>query len=350
MTGHKTNAPLRVTVSRGIEGRFTTESVHLVDAVVSDGEGALIAAYGDPDRGVFPRSSIKLLQALPLVESGAADKFAFEDRYLALACASHTAESFHTAAATEMLKRAGLEPRCLECGEQLPLNPSDIAMVLSEGGPGAIHNNCSGKHCGFLCYAVHEGIETRGYVGFGHPVQRAVAGVLEQATGARHGEDNYGIDGCSIPTYQIPLRALAGAYGKVASGDGFGEARNKAVVRLRDACMANPEMIAGTGKFDTQIMQAMNAETGRVFTKIGAEGVFAVSLPELGIGFALKCHDGTERAAEVACAALIESLLQEADSTLSQSQTSALKRLANPPIRSRIGIPAGEMACHFPEV
>ena len=327
--------PLVVETLRG--GRV--ESLHAVDAVVASSDGSIVAIHGDGGRGVFPRSSIKALQALPLVESGAADRFGFTTAHLALACSSHNGEPMHTQGAGEMLAAAGLSPTCLECGAQLPHHASDHEALVRAGMPvTAIHNNCSGKHSGFLAFAVQQGFQPAGYVRFGHPVQKEIAGVLETVTGAAHGEDNYGIDGCSIPTYEIPLASLARAYAKFAIGEDAGKVRSAAMLRLRDACMAHPEMVAGTGGFDTAIMQAM---AGRVFTKTGAEGVFAVAIPELGLGAALKCRDGAGRAAEVACAFLVESLLEAAESELSQDELNALKRLANPVLKNRNRIEVG---------
>lgn len=332
---------LVVHATRGHDGIHLPESVHAVDAIICDGDGRTLAIHGDGDAMAFPRSAIKALQALPLVESGAADAYRFEPRHLALACASHNGEPAHAAGAREMLERAGLSPVCLECGAQLPYHPRDhLALARAGEEPGALHNNCSGKHAGFLALAAHQGMETRGYVRFTHPLQKQIASVLTQATGAEHGDANYGIDGCSIPTWRIPLAALAAAFARFGVGNDRDPARSRAMIRLRDACMAHPEMVAGSERFDTLIMQAL---PGRVFTKTGAEGVFVACLPELGVAFALKCRDGATRAAEVACAHLVLTLLEEADSTLSQAEADTLKRLANPPILNRNAITVGKV-------
>ncbi len=332
---------LLIEVTRGHDAFQYLESVHKVDAVVCDANGRIVAAFGDPERGVFPRSANKALQALALVESGAADKFGFEPRHLALACSSHNGEKFQTDGAAEMLSATGLDQTCLECGVQLPYHPRDIGELAASGKfATAIHNNCSGKHSGFLAFAAHQGIDPAGYVKFGHKVQREIAGILESVTGAKHGENNYGIDGCSIPTYEIPLQNLATAYAKLATGEGGGDLRNKAMNRLRNACIAHPEMVAGTGRFDTNFMKAMG---NRVFTKTGAEGVFTVAIPELGFGAAMKCHDGTTRAAEVACASLVESLLEASELGLSETEHKALKGFTNPELRNWNGIKVGEV-------
>lgn len=312
------------------------ESRHLVDAVIADASGKLVRAHGIGDRPVFPRSANKALQALALVESGAADKFGLEPRHIALACASHNGEEMHVAAAAEMLARAGLPQTCLECGAQPPALPADRdALALAGQKPRAIHNNCSGQHSGFLCFAAGEGIDPAGYVKIGHKVQRAIAAKLTDVTGAQHGEDNFGIDGCSIPTYAIPLQNLAIAFARFGVGEDADPARSAAMLRIRDACFAHPQMVGGTGSFDTGMMSVMK---GRAFTKTGAEGVFVASLPQLGFGIALKAHDGAARAAEVAVARLIESLLE-----LDQTQAMALKGLANPQLHNWNAIHVGEV-------
>jgi L-asparaginase II len=324
--------PLEVEITRGNR----VESRHLVDAVIADASGALVRVHGEAARPVFPRSAIKALQALALVESGAADRFGLEPRHIALACASHNGEEMHVRTAADMLARAGLVAVCLECGAQPPSLKEDYDRMIRAGEkPQAIHNNCSGKHSGFLCFAAHEGFETKGYVKFAHPVQRAIASIMTETTGASHGEDNCGIDGCSIPTYAIALENLAVAFAKFGVGDGGGPLRSKAMLRIRDACLAHPEMVHGTGGFDTDVMRALG---GRVFTKTGAEGVFIASVPELGLGIALKVHDGAKRASEAAMAALIESALE-----LEEPARNILTRFSNHEIRNWNSLAVGRV-------
>ncbi len=312
------------------------ESRHEVDIVVADAAGTIHSVFGDKDRPVFPRSANKALQALALVESGAAQQFGFTDRHLALACASHNGEERHTQAAGEMLALSGLDATCLECGAHWPKRHEDQVRLIEAGhSPGAIHNNCSGKHSGFLAFAVHQGFAPTGYVRFAHKVQRAIAGILEEVTGARHGENNHGIDGCSIPTYAIPLENLAVAFAKFGVGRAGGPERAKAMIRLRDACFAHPEMVAGTGRSDTAIMGALK---GRAFTKTGAEGVFVAALPKLGLGIALKARDGATRAAEAAVAATMDSLLE-----LSEEERKALAQFSNPAFTNWTGIEVGKI-------
>lgn len=326
-----TNNPAAVVeITRGT----SVESTHLVDIVIADSAGKIVTTYGNADLHIYPRSANKALQALPLVESGAADAYGFEAKHLALACASHNGQAMHVEAAGEMLHKAGLDGSCLECGAQLPKWPEDQMQVMrSEGGLKPIHNNCSGKHSGFLAFAKHTGLETNGYIGFDHPVQREIAGTLESVTGSKHGQDNHGIDGCSIPTYKIPLQKLAIAYAKFGVGDDASPLRSKAMLRLRDACLAHPEMVAGDNRACTQLMQTLGQ---RAFVKVGAEGVYTMSLPELGLGVAMKSRDGGFRAVEVAVSQLACDLLK-----LDDDKLEAMKVLTNPILKNWNGFEVG---------
>ena len=183
-----------------------------------------------------------------------------------------------------------------------------VALARSGGTPSALHNNCSGKHSGFLCGCRHLRINHPGYVGADHPYQELVRRALAEVTGAEHGERNRGIDGCSIPTYAVPLKNLATGFARMATGTGFSADRAAAARRLFAACMAEPFYVAGTGRADVGLMQAA---PGRIFAKGGAEGVYCAAVPELGLGIALKCDDGHGRAAEVAVAAVLTKLFAD---------------------------------------
>jgi L-asparaginase II len=270
------------------------ESFHRGAFVVVDAAGGVLRQGGDIDRPVYARSAVKALQALPLVASGAAERFGLVDAELALACASHGGQPEHVATATSMLAKAGLAVDVLECGTHWPSNElAARALAASGQAPCPLHNNCSGKHSGFACLGALMAGDAdrargllRGYVEPEHPVMREISASLESATATRLSDAPRATDGCSIPTFGIPLRALAHAFAAVA---------------------AAPLMVAGTGRLDTRLMEHFRA---RVFCKVGAEGVYCATLPELGLGIALKMDDGnTARAAEVAIAALVEALL-----------------------------------------
>lgn len=291
--------PITVEVTRG----QLVESRHRGMAVVIDAEGAIVFSAGDVDSGVFPRSACKAMQALPLVESGAADAYGFGNRELALACASHSGEPEHVATAAAMLRAAGRDESVLECGAHWSSHQSvliDQARTMEK--PTALHNNCSGKHSGFVCTCCHTGEDPRGYAGFDHPLQAAIRAIMTDLTGAVLSRDNCGTDGCSIPTYAVPLTGLARGFGKLVTGKGLEPLRAAAARRLINACMAEPFYVAGTKRFCTKLMQVA---PGKIFAKTGAEGVFCALLPDKGLSFAVKAEDGATRAAEAMIAALL---------------------------------------------
>ena len=323
--------PVLAEVTRG--GRV--ESRHRGALVVADAKGKRVLALGDVEAPIFPRSAVKALQALPLVESGAADRAGFDAAELALACASHSGEPIHAAAAASMLAKVGREAGCLECGAHWPLGEAPARQLAREGKtPSALHNNCSGKHAGFVCLACGLGEDPAGYVGVDHRVQREVRRALEETTGVALDPAQAGIDGCSIPTYAIPLDRLATAFAKLGTGEGVSRTRAQAAERLRKACARHPQMVAGTGRFDTVAMSALGE---RCFVKTGAEGVHCAAFPELGLGVAIKCEDGAGRAADAIMAGAILRFL-----TLSGAEAAAIAALARKPLVNWNGVEVGE--------
>ncbi|QND49848.1 asparaginase [Rhizobium lusitanum] len=291
--------PVCVEVTRG----NLVESRHRGSVAVVDGDGKLVFSLGDIERGVFPRSACKAMQALPLVESGAADAYGFGDKELALACSSHNGEDEHVALAASMLARAGRDVTTLECGAHWSFDQKTIIhQARTMEKPTALHNNCSGKHSGFICACSHQDIDPAGYVGYDHPLQQQIRTTMQSLTGTPLGHDNCGIDGCAIPSYAVPLKSLAYGFAKMATGNGLEPLRAKASRRLIDACMAEPFYVAGTDRACTKLMQIA---PGRIFAKTGAEGVFCAAIPEQGIAIAVKCDDGTTRAAEAMVAATL---------------------------------------------
>ncbi|WP_319495765.1 asparaginase [uncultured Cohaesibacter sp.] len=296
-----------VEVTRGVR----VESWHMGAIAVVDATGDLVSSIGDIESPVFPRSAIKGLQALPLIESGAADHYHLPTEALSIACASHNGEEIHVDTVKAMLRACGLTEGALECGAHSPRYEKDQAILHLRGvDPTAANNNCSGKHAGFLCFSQQAGFDHHGYVKPEHPVQREVRAVLEQATGfsleGERGMDLCGIDGCSIPTYAIPLKSLAHAFARFGTGTDFAPERAKAAQRLRQAVAKAPYMVAGHDRFCTSIMEIFGE---RAFVKTGAEGVFCASLPDQGLGIALKCWDGAARASEIMMAAVIDAFL-----------------------------------------
>jgi L-asparaginase II len=327
--------PILVEVLRG----SLVESSHRGAVAIADIDGTMVLAIGDVAKPVFPRSAIKALQALPLVESGAADRYGFGDEELALACASHSGEPAHVAGVARMLASAGLDSSALRCGVHWPASQAAAFALARTDAPSALHNNCSGKHAGFLCLAcamsADVSIDREDYWRPQHPVQREVRAVLEDFTGAVVEQECCAIDGCSVPTWAVPLENLARGFAKFGTGHGLGRERAGAAARLRTACAQKPWHVAGTGRFCTEIMQLFGA---RVFVKTGAEGVYCGALPELGLGIAIKCDDGAGRAAQAIMAAVIARYLP-----LDDVERNALARFVRPVLTNWNGIEVGAL-------
>lgn len=293
--------PLMIDVTRGA----MVESCHRGHAVVVDGNGHVLHAWGDVEKVVYPRSAIKPLQALALVETGAADVFGLSDKELALAAASHGATPEHTDLAARWLERIGLGPEALECGGHEPMDEAAANEMIRKGvSPGPIHNNCSGKHIGFLTTARHLGEPVAGYTGPDHPVQQRMVSILAEMGGCDLSQAPTGTDGCGIPVYGMPLLAMATAFARMAAPGGLPPERQAATKRIIAAMTAHPRLVAGPGRFDTIVMEAV----GTLVVKTGAEGMYGGILPGLDMGIALKIEDGAKRAAEVAMAAILKFL------------------------------------------
>lgn len=277
------------------------ESLHLGHAVVCAPGGAIVQSWGDPEVVIYPRSSAKMIQALPLVESGAADAAGLGSEQLALACASHNGAHIHTDRVEAWLAARGLGDDDLRCGAHLPKDPEALEeLTCGHRPPRQVHNNCSGKHAGFLTLNQQLGGGSD-YVEIDHPVQRAVREAWEDVTGEP--VQGWAVDGCSAPNFAGSLHGLARAmaYFAAARDDGT-TLRERAAARLRTAMAAHPDLVAGEGRACTALMRAM---PGGVAVKTGAEGVYVAMLPEQKLGVALKIADGATRASEATIAALL---------------------------------------------
>jgi L-asparaginase II len=293
--------PILVELTRG----SLVESVHRGALAVADADGQIVFSLGDIDSAIYPRSSLKPIQALPLLESGAAEAFGLSDEEIALACASHSGEPMHTERVKAWLTRIGCTASDLACGPHpVRYEPVWEAMVKAGEAPTRVHNNCSGKHTGFLTVARHWDIATAGYERHDHPVQRAVAKALNDLSGIS-GEFAWGVDGCAAPNFALPLSGFARALAKLARPESLQEPRASAARRIVRAMTTHPELVAGTGRACTIFMRAAQR---RAAVKTGAEGYFAGIIPERGWGVALKVDDGAGRAAETAMAALLNAL------------------------------------------
>jgi L-asparaginase II len=306
------------------------ESAHAGHAVIW-GPGGIEAAWGDPAKVIFPRSSCKMIQALPLIETGAADAAGLTEAHLALACASHQGEARHVGMAASWLSGIGLAEPDLRCGAHEPYDRDERnRLIKSDESPCQLHNNCSGKHCGFLTVTRHlkAGPE---YVEIDHPLQLAIRSATEETTGETVA--GWGVDGCSAPNFAVSVAGLARAMQAFAAATGTGGIRDRAMHRLARAMAAHPELVAGEGRACTELMRAMDH---KVAIKTGAEAVFVAIIPEQKRGIALKIIDGNSRGSEGAITALLVRL-----GVLDPAHPAALKRLGGP-IRNWRGLDTGQ--------
>ena len=278
------------------------ESIHAGHAVICDAGGDIVRSWGDPDTVILPRSACKMIQALPLVESGAADAARLTIEHLALAFASHQGAAVHTGRVRRWLSGLGLGEADLRCGPHPPYDTATRDSLIRAGeAPDQVHNNCSGKHAGFLTLTRHlrAGPE---YVDPEHPVQRAVREAFEDVTGAA--SPGYAVDGCSAPNFATTVHALARAMAFFAAADD-GTTRGRAARRLVSAMTAHPDLVAGEGRAGTELSRAMN---GRVALKTGGEAMFTAIVPEKKLGVAVKIADGAGRASECAIGSILVGL------------------------------------------
>jgi len=270
------------------------ESVHHGSWVLVDGAGRVLDCAGDPEQKVFTRSSIKSLQALPLIESGAADRFGFGSEELALALASHGAEACHLRVVERMLARLDLSVEDLGCGPHAPLDaPAAAALLASGEAPTALHNNCSGKHAGFLALARHLGEDITRYLDPDSALQRMVREAVVSMSGAPDAGLRVGVDGCSAPTFPLPLRGLATALCRVANPEDLQPERRTACRRLQDAVARHPELIAG--HHERICTDLARVSGGRLFPKVGAEGIYVIGVRGADRGLAMTIDDGAWR-------------------------------------------------------
>ncbi|HWU00477.1 MAG TPA: asparaginase [Terriglobales bacterium] len=329
----RTTAPVLVEVVRG----QMVESRHRATVAIVDAAGHVVGSWGDIEQPLYGRSAIKPLLALPLIESGAADAYGLSTAEISLATASHNGEKRHTETVTAWLHRVGLTVDDLECGPHYPYDEPTAQAMWAHGEPKTrAHNNCSGKHAGFLSTAKHLGEPTKGYIQYEHPVQQRLLGVLEQMSGCELGSVPRGIDGCGIPVIAIPLGNTALAMARLADPSDLPEKRAKAATRILDAMMADPFMVAGSGRFCTTVMQATGTKAAAI--KVGAEGVYAGALPELGLGVCIKVEDGTGRAAEVVMGRVLRHL-----KVIDEALEMKLHDVLTPPVKNWAGAQTGQI-------
>jgi L-asparaginase II len=324
--------PLIVEVTRG----NMVESRHRAVVAIVASDGKLVESHGEIERRVFPRSAIKPIQSLGLVESGAADAFGCSSAEIAISAASHGGEPMHTRTVVAWLNRMGLDTGDLECGAHMPTHAAsanELIRALQE--PDNSHNNCSGKHTGMLAVCRHLGWSTKGYIDPAHPLQKRILATYEEMLDIDLADAPSGLDGCSLPQVGIPVRNLALGIARLGAPDGLGEARAAACRRMGAAMRENPFMLAGTGRFCTR---ATIAARGRTIMKTGAEGVYMAAIPDRRIGIALKIEDGNGRGAEVALAKLLDRYGGFADTPRAE-----IDALMNPKITNAAGLAVGDI-------
>ena len=319
--------PILVEVTRG----QLVESVHRGAFAVADANGALRMQAGDVERPIYPRSSLKPVQAIPLIETGAADAFGVSDEEIALACASHSGERMHTTRVAAWQERIGCSVTDLACGAHRPVHEKTATEMIARGERWTpLHNNCSGKHTGFMTLARHLGAPVRGYEEIEHPAQQLVERTLKEMA-ALTGDLPYGVDGCTVPNFALSLTALARAMAQFADPRGLTPARREAAQRVVRAMTAHPELVAGTGRVCTNLMR----QSPGLVAKTGAEGVYIAIIPSLGLGAALKIDDGASRASETLITGLLIALGALSDD-------GAAAALARAPVPNTRGVPVGE--------
>jgi len=298
----------------------TVESQHRVHVAVAHAEQGLTASAGNPAHHSFVRSAIKMFQVLPFVEAGGADHFQLTPEELALCTASHGGEPFHVAAARSMLTKARLTEGALACGPHPPMHVATAdAMKVAGESPTRIHNNCSGKHAGMLLYAVQQHWVTNGYHRASHPVQQRILSTVAEWMGVEAGVIEQAIDGCGLPTFAMPLDAVAEGCARFAAAAADGQA---AAARIISAMVTHPEFVAGTDRLDTALMRATE---GRLFAKVGAEGFYCAGIPAMRLGVAIKVEDGAWRAVEPALLAVLRAI-----DAIGANELNLLNRFAQP--------------------
>ena len=314
----------------------TVESRHFGTAVVCDYKGKVVASWGDIESLVFPRSALKPMLAIHLLESGASDQYTLNNAELSLACSSHQGEQIHQTLVTSWLNRLGLSEEHLACGAVLPEHTDSAHQLLASGQQGCrIHHNCSGKHTGFLTTALHLGLSLDNYHLLEHPLQQLSMEILSDLAGVDLNQYPMGIDGCGLPAPTMPLRQLGHATARFAKPVDLSETRAQAIYRLHQAITNEPLYIAGHGTVASELNEVTK---GAVLAKTGAEGIVTAALPERGLGIAVKIADGSARARSVALLAILDHL-----GALTEEEKQKLQDHISPTILNSRGLVVGEV-------
>jgi L-asparaginase II len=321
------------------------ESRHFGAVAICDANGRLLASVGDPGMVVYLRSSAKPFQCLPLLESGAAQAFGFTHEEIALICSSHSGMDGHVSVATAIQEKIGLGEEHLLCGVHVPYHEKTARWLEQQGRqPTPNRNNCSGKHSGMLALAKHQGDPLEEYVSLQHPVQQRILKTFAEMCGIPPGDIVIGVDGCSVPTFGVPLRSAATAYARLMDPSGLSSEREWACREVVQAMTRHPEMVGGPGRFDTRLM---TVTAGRLLAKGGAEGYQAIGVPLdslaqglPAIGISLKIADGDQagRASSVAALAVLSEL-----GVLGEQDRSDMAEFDARVIKNHRGLKVGEI-------
>lgn len=311
-----------------------TESRHRGHAAVVNDQGMLLYSLGDPGHLTFARSAAKLLQAVAVIESGAAGHYQLSPGEIALICASHNGEPSHVEGVRKLLLKLGLSGDNLKCGVHDPFHKETAELMKQKGErPGNLHNNCSGKHAGMLAYSLHIAASIESYTQLEHPVQQQMLQTVSEMCGIRPEDIKIGIDGCGVPVFGMPIDRLALAFARIGKSEAMAPARDEACRLVIAALRKNPYFLAGSGRFDTRLIEVTQ---GRIIGKMGAEGIFALTIPAEGIGIVVKVEDGSMRAIYPA---VVEALKQL--KLISHKECGGLQTFHTPTLKNRRGDKVG---------
>ncbi len=310
------------------------ESVHHIAACAVDGAGRVIYAVGSIDVPVYWRSSAKPFIAAAVVRSGAVERFGLDQHEVAVMAASHAGEPFHIEAVRSILNKIGLSEEALQCGSHAPYNAT-AARALEENGERftTVHNNCSGKHAGILALCLMLGCNIATYTELNNPAQQVILALCGRLTGQDPKTFPVAVDGCGIPAFAASLESAALAFMRFATLDGIDARDAQALKIVRDAMIAHPRYVAGTGEFDSALMEAGN---GAIACKAGAEGVHGDALIDERYGYVQKVLDGAKRAVAPAVMAALYGLG-------GAPAAAELESFAQPAIANRAGAIVGEI-------
>ena len=315
--------PIAVRLIRG----NTVESVHRAAIAVVDAKGKLVASFGRPGLVSFMRSSAKPMQAVSLIESGAASRFGFGEREIAIATGSHNGEARHTDLVLSMLDRIGLGPEALKCGRHAPYGQEAATQVGDRFT--SLHHNCSGKHAGMLAVCVHKGWDVPTYQSPDHPLQQEILRVVAKETGLRPDRIEIGVDGCGVPTFAVPVRSAARAFARLVDPSAIRGTRSETLSTIRDSMRRQPFFVAGTERLDTELMTAAE---GNLIVKAGAEAFYCAGLVDERLGIAIKIEDGATRAVPAALVGTLKGL-----GVVGSEFLAATKKQWDEPIRNVAG-------------